>query len=241
MSRRRTLLRGAAVAALLVLAVAFVGLGIWQVERRAWKHELIATVEARIHRPPIDAPGPPAWPQVSAQHDGYAHVRIAGRYLPGRDTLVRAVSDLGAGYWVMSPLDTGRFTVLVNRGFVPQGVKPAAVSTAPTTVTGLLRISEPRGGFLRANVPAQDHWYSRDVAVIAAVRGLRNVAPYFVDAAATPGEGGYPVGGLTVVRFNDNHLVYALTWFAMAALSIFGLWWLVTRSAPRATLSVMMR
>ncbi|HVX81743.1 MAG TPA: SURF1 family cytochrome oxidase biogenesis protein, partial [Devosiaceae bacterium] len=87
-----------------------------------------------------------------------------------------------------------------------------------TQVTGLLRISEPGGGFLRANDPAADRWYSRDVAAIARARGLGTVAPYFVDADATPNAGGLPVGGLTVIRFPNNHLLYALTWFALAAL-----------------------
>ena len=77
---------------------------------------------------------------------------------------------------------------------------------------------QPGGGFLRTNAPAEDRWHSRDVAAIAAARGLTPVAPYFVDADATPNPGGFPVGGLTVVRFSDNHLVYAATWFALAAM-----------------------
>ena len=90
------------------------------------------------------------------------------------------------------------------------------------TVTGLLRASEPGGGFLRANDPARDRWYSRDVAAIARARGLGEVAPFFIDADATPNPGGYPVGGLTVVAFRNDHLVYALTWFGLAGLSLFG-------------------
>jgi surfeit locus 1 family protein len=89
------------------------------------------------------------------------------------------------------------------------------------TVTGLLRVSEPGGAFLRSNDPAADRWYSRDVAEMARARGLDRVAPYFLDADAAPNRGGYPVGGLTVVHFRDPHLVYALTWFALAALSLF--------------------
>ncbi|MGC4251338.1 MAG: SURF1 family protein [Sphingobium sp.] len=236
MNRPRAFARGAAVAVLLLLlAAAFIDLGIWQIERRAWKHELIASVEARVHRPPVDAPGPAEWPRITPEHDAYTHVRLAGRYLPESDTRVRAVTDLGAGYWVMSPLDTGRFIVLINRGFVPQGVKPAPVPEGQVAVTGLLRTTEPHGGFLRANDPERENWYSRDVAAIASARNLRHAAPYFIDAAATSGNGGYPVGGLTVVRFSDNHLVYALTWFALAALSLVGVWRLAARSAHSDT------
>jgi len=81
-----------------------------------------------------------------------------------------------------------------------------------------MRMSEPGGAFLRANDPAAGRWYSRDVAAIAAAQGLGPVAPYFVDADATENPGGLPVGGLTVIAFPNNHLIYALTWFGMAIL-----------------------
>jgi surfeit locus 1 family protein len=114
--------------------------------------------------------------------------------------------------------------VLVNRGFVPQERRAwpdraAGQRTGPVTVTGLMRVSEPHGGFLRANDPAANRWYSRDVAAIAFARRLGPVAPFFVDADAAPNPGGYPIGGLTVIQFRNSHLVYALTWFALAALS----------------------
>ncbi len=126
---------------------------------------------------------------------------------------------------MLTPLQAADGSItLVNRGFVPReekrdaSARPAGQITGEGTVEGLLRMSEPGGGLLRANDPATDRWYSRDVAAIAARRGLANVAPYFVDADATPNPGGYPVGGLTVVRFNNNHLVYALTWFSLAIM-----------------------
>ena len=89
-------------------------------------------------------------------------------------------------------------------------------------MTGLLRMSEPGGAFLRSNDPAADRWFSRDVAAIAASRGLDKVAPYFIDAERAPGESGLPVGGLTVIAFSNNHLVYALTWGALALMAAVG-------------------
>lgn len=208
----------------LALVALFVALGIWQVERRAWKHRLIATVEARIHAAPADVPGVERWNGINRQNDAYRRVSASGRYLPGHDTLVRAVTDRGSGYWVLTPFDTGRFTMFVNRGFVPAERRDAIrpVPAGPAEVTGLLRVSEPGGGFLRDNDPAADRWYSRDVAAIAQARGIGPVAPYFIDADAAPGPESWPLGGLTVVRFADNHLIYALTWFAMAGLSAWG-------------------
>ncbi|WP_245318051.1 MULTISPECIES: SURF1 family protein [unclassified Mesorhizobium] len=200
----------------------FVGLGIWQLERRVWKLDLIARVDQRIHAPVVDAPGPATWGGMTAAGYEYSHVRLAGRFLGGKNTLVQAVTELGGGYWVLTPMRTDRgFVVLVNRGFIPQERKAEFEQESgglgsPTVIDGLLRVSEPGGGFLRSNDPAGNRWYSRDVAAIAATRGLTNdIAPYFVDAEASAG---WPRGGLTVVTFRNSHLVYALTWFTLAAM-----------------------
>jgi surfeit locus 1 family protein len=202
----------------------FTALGIWQLERRVWKLDLIERVEHRVAAAPVEAPGPSAWPAVNANNDEYRRVTVSGHFQNDRETLVRAVTEEGAGFWVLTPLVTeDRFTVLVNRGFVPPDRREPA-SRAPgliageTTVTGLLRISEPKGGFLRANDVSADQWFSRDVEAISSKRGLENPAPYFVDADATANAGGLPIGGLTVVAFHNNHLVYALTWFALALM-----------------------
>ncbi len=226
---RGTLLALALLAALLFAG--FVALGTWQVERRAWKLDLIARVEQRVHAAPTAAPGPAQWPQVSADGDAYRRVRLAGTFLHDRETLVQANTDLGPGFWVLTPLrQPDGSTVLVNRGFVPPEARErtARGTTEPTgdvTVTGLLRITEPNGGFLRKNDPTGDRWYSRDVQAIAAARGLGSrVAPYFVDADAgnaPPAAGAartWPAGGLTVIAFPNSHLVYAITWYGLALM-----------------------
>lgn len=207
--------------------IGLVGLAVWQVHRRAGKLDLIARVEARVHAAPIPAPGPEAWAGVTAAADEYRRVTVTGRWLENRAALVRAVTELGGGSWVIAPLtrDDGTI-VLVNRGFVPETERDPASwrphGAGPVTVVGLLRMSEPGGAFLRTNDPAADRWFSRDVAAIAAARGLENVAPYFVDAERRPDDGGLPVAGLTVIAFPNNHLVYALTWGTLALMAAAG-------------------
>lgn len=203
--------------------VALTGLGVWQLERRVWKLDLIARVDQRVHAEPVAAPGPSSWPDINAADDAYRHVRVTGHFTGGRATLVQAVTELGGGYWVLASFQTDEgFTVLVNRGFVPADeAQPLLQDQGPeaeTSVTGLLRVTEPGGAFLRHNDPAADRWYSRDVAAIAATRGLGEVAPYFIDADASANRDGGPVGGLTVIAFPNNHLIYALTWFGLAAM-----------------------
>ena len=102
----------------------------------------------------------------------------------------------------------------MNRGFVPEADSAPASrpgNVEPQVVTGLLRLSEPGGSWLQRNDAAADHWYSRDVQAIAAKVKLpaKPVAPYFIDALASPDAPAWPRGGLTVLSFNN--LVYALT------------------------------
>lgn len=209
----------------MLAAAGFAALGVWQVERLAWKLDLIARVDARIHAAPAPPPAPDAWPALDPQAFEYRRVRLHGAFDHTRETLVQAVTERGAGFWVLTPMRTGQGAVLVNRGFVPSERRDPATRAAGQAggmmaVIGLMRASEPGGGFLRSNDPAGDRWYSRDVAAIAQARGLGAVAPFFVDADATPNPGGYPLGGLTVVRFRNSHLAYAITWFALALLSL---------------------
>lgn len=124
----------------------------------------------------------------------------------------------------MSPFQRDDGTsVLINRGFVPTDRRdPASWQPLPkqdVTLTGLLRLTEPRGTLLQDNDPASDRWYTRDVEAIAASRGIGNAAPYFIDDEARPGDNGVPVPGLTVLTFSNNHLVYALTWAALAVMA----------------------
>ena len=218
----RWLARGV-VALLWTLAIAgLLWLGTWQVHRRAWKLDLIARVDARIHAAPVPAP------VGATKDDEYRRIVATGAFVPGKDSFVQAVTDLGPGWWVLTPLRTtaGR-TILVNRGYVPDR-HPPTPPAGTTTVTGLLRPSEPRGGFLHANDPAADRWYSRDVVAIAQRRALGPVANYFIDADAARGGPGQPVGGLTVIDFPNNHLVYAITWYSLAAMATAGfLTWIV--------------
>lgn len=234
-----------------VLAFAgFVALGTWQLQRLQWKLALIERVEQRVHAAPVPAPGPERWPQVNVEADEYRHVRLTGTFLYELTTKVQASTELGAGYWLLTPLRSAEgYVVLINRGFIPaqavsraydelpRGARDARdQQSRPTIVSGLLRMSESGGAFLRRNNPADNRWYSRDVQAIAAARGLDQVAPYFVDADAEKGRAGQqsgssgadqPVGGLTVISFHNNHLVYALTWYALALMVAGAGLWLV--------------
>jgi surfeit locus 1 family protein len=216
----------ATLAVLLAFAVlagaGFFALGVWQVHRLAWKEALIARVDRQLRAEPVAPPPPAQWPALAREADEYRRVRVQGRFDFQREVLTRASTVLGPGFWVLTPMRTGDGWILVNRGFVPYAMH-TQVPHGPEqqSLVGLLRFSEPGGAFLQPNRPAEGRWTSRDVAAIAAAEHLQGpVAPFFVDAQATPatGDATWPRPGLTVVHFRNEHLAYALTWFALAAM-----------------------
>lgn len=232
-----------------VMFAGFFALGTWQVFRLQWKLALIERVDQRVHGAPVPAPSRAQWPALNAEADDYRRVQLSGVLLDDSTTQVLASLERGIGYWVVTPLCTADGIVMINRGFIeagmggwkPQPAPPAATADAcanaqgPTvSFSGLLRLSE-MAGRLRANEPSRNYWYTRDVQAIAAARGLGGapVAPYFVDAdapsaqAAGPVAGVQPVGGLTVISFVNNHLVYAITWYALALMVAAAVVWVI--------------
>lgn len=232
-----------------LLALAAVGLfalfcylGTWQVQRHFWKQDLIARVNARVHGAQQPAPTPDKWPALEPKAFEYLPVRVQGQFDHSKQLRVQASTKLGAGYWVLTPLRTDAgWWLWVNRGFVPPARDmntPLLEPAGPVSVQGLMRVPEPKGGFLRNNDAAAGRWFSRDVPAMSAAQGLpaAQVAPYFVDEAAKPGARTdtadaatgeavssasvreWPVPGLTVIHFSNNHLAYIFTWYALALM-----------------------
>ncbi|GJD36929.1 SURF1 family protein [Methylobacterium aerolatum] len=210
----------------LVALCILIGLGVWQVERKAWKEGLITRIVSQSKAEPVAPPAAAAWDPAAEE---FRHVRIAGHFLNDKETLVHGLAAGETpgralqGYYVITPfVRDGGGTVLVNRGFVPTELKrqddrKAGLIDGETTVTGILRASEPRGMFVPEPDPARGEWFNRDVPGIAAARQLTDVAPYLVEADAVPGQTTWPRGGQLRVDLPNNHLQYAFTWFGIAA------------------------
>ena len=219
---------------LIALAI-LISLGTWQLQRRAWKLDLIAKTEARL----ADTPIPLASALEMAKRGidmEYAPVTISGEYVHAAEAPVAGIYGGAPGFYVFTPLKTlsvapiwGEGNVVyVNRGFVP--TEKQAPSTreqgrvsGDVAVVGLLRAAETPGGLVAAlrpaDVPAENRWYTRDPRLFAEWSGFAT-GPYYIDSsgAETPGE--WPKGGVTRVEFNNRHLEYALTWYGLAAALI---------------------
>jgi surfeit locus 1 family protein len=219
--------------ATLIAFAILVSLGAWQLRRLEWKEGLIGRMNARIHAVPQPLPAREVWPNLQLQDFEYLRVTARGVLEHQYETFVFHAGGSGVlepGWLIMTPLRLASGDrVIVNRGFVPDALQNPA-RRAPgqiageTELTGLLRAPEPRNPFTPADRPDSRVMYVKDPAAIAARFNLDNVAPFLIDADATPVPGGWPKGGQTTMSIPNNHFSYALTWFGLAItlLVVFG-------------------
>ncbi len=198
------------------------GLGTWQVQRLTWKNAVIADRQAKRAAPPLA--GLPA--QFDPALHEFRRASVEGRFRHDKELYLAARSMNGnAGYHVLTPLALagGQGHVLVNRGWVPLARKEPD-SRAPgqadgaVTVEGYLRHPAERGWFVPENVPQRNFWFTIDLPAMAAAQDISELKPYVFEADAAPNRGGFPIGGVTRFELPNDHLQYAITWFAMAAI-----------------------
>lgn len=200
--------------------VFFLVLGFWQLERMAWKHDLIAKITARMQGDPVALPSDFAAPAAFE----YVRVWVTGTFRHDKEMhlAARDVKYSVYGYHVLTPLETPEHQfVLIDRGYVPPERKTSDTRAAgqvvgPVTVTGVARVPKPRGWMVPDNDIVRNFWLWIDLPAMAVFAGVPAFLPVTVDADAVPNPGGYPVGGQTRVAFPDNHFVYAITWFCLA-------------------------
>jgi surfeit locus 1 family protein len=215
---------GLTVATLAALAL-LLGLGVWQLERLAWKEGLIAEIEARTKAPPMELSKAIAFAKQG--HDpSYLRVRVEGRFDHAKERHLYGIAEGGEPGWhVITPLATADGDiVLVDRGFVPDKLKdPGARAEGElqgqVTVTGLVRLSESKALFTPDTEPEANRWFFRDLDGMARSMfggDAPKLSPFFIEAEPGDVPGGWPLGGQTRLELPNDHLQYALTWFLLA-------------------------
>jgi surfeit locus 1 family protein len=195
-------------------------LGVWQVQRLHWKLGLIAQVNQNLAAKPLSLGQALKMGPEGAQ---YHRVTLDGRFGNAKESYVFTTDANGDPvFHVVTPFQTEAGTFLVDRGLVPPNLKDPSSRRAgeiagDTRVTGVWRIPDPPGFFTPQPDAKNRVWYSRDITGMAAADGVKLVEPVIIEADATPNPGGWPKGGQTVVTFRNEHLQYAITWFALAA------------------------
>ena len=219
-ARRIRLGAGGTFAVVLTAFAALIALGTWQIERRAWKAELIATMEMRLAMAPL------AIEAVLASREpvDFRPLRASGSFRHDQEFYLASRSYQGKlGYHVVTPLvlNVDRITVMIDRGWVPAerrdpASRPQGQLAGSVTVTGIARLPPKPGLFTPDNRPDQNQWYWSDLSAMARQAGIADVAPFVIEAGADGNPGGLPIGGRTRVTLSNDHLQYAITWYALA-------------------------
>jgi surfeit locus 1 family protein len=215
--------------ALAVLAI-LVGLGVWQVDRLAWKRTLLARIAAAEQAPPV-ALGPQPAPYSKVEVTGELHPELAVLYgVQVRET----ATGSGLGAQLIVPMERqDAAPVLIDLGWVPRSSPVPIDLDRSATVTGFVRPPDRRGWFTPADDVPGRHFYRLDPAAIGQTVGLPTLAPFIVVALGPPASSGYPDPARTLPRPPNDHLSYAATWFSLAAALVvgFAVW---SRKALRA-------
>jgi cytochrome oxidase assembly protein ShyY1 len=208
----------------LVVIGALIGLGVWQLQRRAEKHALIAALTDRLGAAPAALPPPDQWQVLTAEHDEFRRVAITATFRDAPDAKVYAsgsalrtdVTTLGTFVFAPITLADGT-TLVVDRGFVPDGAKEAAPLREPMTMTGYIRFPEKPGWITPAPDVGKRLWFARDHIGMAKTLSWGSVAPFYLDLESPAPPSGLPRPGPLDVHLKDDHLQYAITWFGLAA------------------------
>lgn len=150
----------------------------------------------------------------------YRKVMLTGKFLYDHTFhLIGRQQGMDMGFYMLTPLeldDDGRI-ILVNRGFSPLGKesKPEGL----VTVEGLLRPVREKRYFVPENMPEKNVWTHEDLNKIGELLGKKPL-PLIVEAIGKEEKDVFPIPNDGAVIFRNDHLGYALTWYALALVSI---------------------
>ena len=235
----------------LVMVAIFIGLGVWQLQRRQEKHALIAALTERLSAALAPLPDPSQWRTPNAARDEFRRVTFTATYEHAPDAMVYSSGSAvredisGPGTWAFLParLASGE-TVVINAGFVENTMQQREVEDRavarlvtgqPVTLTGYLRFPEQPGLFTPAENKERRLWFVRDQEAMASRLGWGNVAPFYIDLETPVPSNGVPKPGPLTVHLRDEHMQYAITWFSLAVVVLiaFGVWLRGRRRAAR--------
>jgi cytochrome oxidase assembly protein ShyY1 len=242
---RRRGVAGFGIVTLLMVALCL-GLGLWQLQRRAEKHALIAALTERLAVVPGALPLASQWSALTPERDEFRRVRFVATYRPVADAMVYSSGSAvrgdisGPGTWAFMPATLpGGETIAINTGFVENTMQDRAqqdravtrlITGAPVTLSGYLRFPEGAGALTPSENLEKRLWFTRDHLAMARTLGWgdgKAVAPFYIDLEQPVPESGIPKPGPLTVHLKDNHLQYAITWFGLAGVIMiaFGVWW----------------
>jgi surfeit locus 1 family protein len=199
----------------LVLGVAgcavLISLGMWQVERLAWKQGVLSEINTRLTATPA-----PLTLDVTEAADVYTRVTFTGTPTGEELHVLVSGTQAGTGYRVISKLETPLGAILVDQGLLSLDNKAAAPLISAMQVTGTLLWPDDQNDQTPTPDMTANIWFARNIATMSATLGT---LPLLVVATQTlppdPRLTPLPVNTATI---KNDHWEYAVTWFLLAAV-----------------------
>jgi surfeit locus 1 family protein len=209
--------------------ILLVGLGMWQLQRLAWKEALIAERDMRLAAAPVSLDE--ALKEFDANRSvEFMKVEADGTFQHKAEAFMLTTEGGVPGFEVVTPLaSTDGIVVLVDRGFVPEPLKdpakrPESQPQSEIKVTGILRRHVGgHGPFTPDNDPDGNMWYWWDIPAMLAYADVApdaRVAPFVLHVQPSGGPRTLPAPVAVDESLTNNHLQYALTWFSLAILLV---------------------
>ena len=187
-------------------------LGIWQLQRLAWKHEVLRAIESKILAPAVKIPQ-----TVLPDAHSLLPVRAEGRYKGDTVRVLVSQKIYGAGYRLITAFELvdGR-TIMLDRGFTSVRSEIPSTPEGRGQVIGNLQWPQEIDSFTPENDLATNIWFARDVARLADHLKAEPVLLVLRDSSFET-EAATPLPKMTANIPND-HMNYAITWFSLALI-----------------------
>ena len=194
----------------------FCALGTWQLYRLQWKLELISEITFGLDSRPIE--------YSNSIKKNYQRVSAKGKFNFDKQIYLYSLNDNGKpGYDVVTPFRTNKNeNVLINRGWIKKELKnnPVINSDVETEqkIVGLLRKIYKPNIFKPDNDLKNNIWFSINLNDLKETSGeqFNEFVIFLEDSRAK-----IPLPKKVSIDVPNNHLKYAITWYAISISIIF--------------------
>lgn len=222
-----------------VAVITMFTLGVWQLQRLAWKESLIERLSYAQSQPPVELI---SLPTAALPAHEFTRVRFSGRPTGSAIHVAARYFHGQLGYHILLPMqiyrpeqaESQQFEhILVNVGWIPVLQKnvdwrgPPEEFNVWKDVNGMVRIAGRKGRFTPDNQPEKNLWFWYDIPAMEKSTGLK-LAPVVIDridpqANKAFKDVNFPVGFSGEITLRNDHLGYAVTWFGvgLACLGVF--------------------
>ena len=198
----------------LIGVIILVSLGTWQLQRLAWKNDLIADLNTAY-----ESENSAALDLENITTGEFTYGRVRGTFIPDKAILLAPrTRNKEIGSDLLVPLEIKNRTLIINMGWTKYPLDELPIhhlKNKSVRFEGLVRTPK-WNSFTPENVPEEDLWYKADLKEVAEAKNLKNPYPFVLRAehASHKFDAAFPNNERLMP--NNNHLQYALFWFSMA-------------------------